>query len=159
MNPTKKIITALSLLAILTGCGSKYIYKEAVTIAESGWSYQDTVCFHFTINDTSAHYDFWLDIDYDASYAYQNIYTQFHTTYPDGTTKDQTLSLELADKNGLWNGTCRGDRCSIHIPLQTNAFFNQAGAYTICLEQYMRDSPIAGIHKIQLAIAPAAAIQ
>lgn len=153
MNAIKELITAASILLALASCGPGNIYEKAVELPQEGWSYQDTVCFHFAIKDTSAHYDFWLDIDHDATYAFQNVYTQFHTTYPDGTKKDQTLSLELADKNGLWNGTCHGDRCTIHIPLQSNAYFNQSGSYTICLEQYMRESPITGIRKIQLAIA------
>jgi gliding motility-associated lipoprotein GldH len=154
MKAFKLTLTVLSLLITLISCGPDYVYKEKQEISQEGWAYADSVCFHFDIQDTLTHYNLWLDVDHDASYAYQNIYVQFHTQFPDGKRQDQTLSLELADQNGLWNGECRSNRCSIHIPLQSNAYFNQTGTYSICLEQYMRISPLPGILGFQLAIEP-----
>ena len=140
------------LFILLLGCGPAYTFQENIEIPQEGWTYPDTLCFHFEIQDTLMHYNLWLDIQHETSYPFQNIYTQFHTRYPDGSGKDQVLSIELADQSGQWNGTCRGNRCTLHIPLQNNAYFNQKGSYAICIEQYMRECPLPGIHSIQLAI-------
>ena len=109
--------------------------------------------FDFTVEDTLRKYDLMLDVAHSGDYGFQNLYVQFHTTYPSGEKKSQTVSLELANKSGIWNGECGGNECTVEIPLQVNASFKELGIHNISIEQYMRKNPLTGIKKMTLKIA------
>lgn len=143
----------LAFLSILaSACGPDYLYEKSFPVSEEGWAYADTVDFSFAIDDTSAVYNLYLEIDHSPDYAYQNLYARIHTRFPSGERKSQVISLELADKTGAWQGDCGKNTCAFLAPIQRNAFFKEAGAYVITLEQYMRETPIAGITAIGFKI-------
>ena len=75
-----------------------------------------------------------------------------HTKFPDGKKLDQQLSLELANKQGIWNEECNSGKCDAMIALQEGAFFNLPGKYTLTIEQFMRYEPVLGVEKIGLLI-------
>lgn len=139
---------------IYAGCNDDTIFQKKIEIRKEGWSYDDRLIFDFTIEDTLKKYNLLLDVEHNGDYGFQNLYVRFHTTYPSGETKTQTVSLELADKRGLWNGKCRGNTCTVEIPLQVNATFKEKGTYRIAIEQYMRKNPLPGIKGMVLKITP-----
>ncbi|MCB0650739.1 MAG: gliding motility lipoprotein GldH [Saprospiraceae bacterium] len=138
----------LTIPLIFFACGSDYAYQKEYTIPEEGWTYQDTLDFTFDIEDTTSIYNLYLKIEHDKDYAFQNLYTKVHTKFPGGERIAETLSLELADKAGGWQGNCSKKSYQLSIPIQKNAFFNATGAYKITLEQFMRTDPVKGLHKI-----------
>lgn len=133
---------------LLSACGPDYLYDETYDLEEQGWTYADTLNFQFTIDDTLALYNLYLQVEHSTDYSYQNLYTRIHTQFPSGERITQVLSLELADKAGAWQGDCRGEKCLFLAPIQPNAFFNKPGTYVITLEQYMRQSPVMGLKSI-----------
>lgn len=134
--------------ALLTACGPDYIYEKQYPLEEEGWAYADTLDFTFSIDDTLTLYNLYLEVTHTTDYAYQNLYTRIYTRFPSGERKGQTVSLELADRTGAWQGDCRGQTCRFLAPIQMNAFFNEPGAYVFTLEQYMRESPVAGLQTV-----------
>lgn len=139
-------------LTFFTACGSEYVFEKEYPIANQAWAYADTLDFQFDIVDTTIVYNIFLEVEHSTSYSKQNLYTQIYTKFPTGERLKEQLSLELANKMGKWNGNCSSDWCTVRIPIQEGAFFNQAGNYTITVEQFMRVNPIEGIKSVGLLL-------
>lgn len=154
--PRLPLLTAVGMLVcwVAVGCGESYLYKKAVIIEGATWHYEDTVRFDFDIADTTLLYSIGLEVVHAQDFPFQNMYVQFHTRYPSGEVKKQLVSLELAAKGAFWLGDCSGSWCSLTIPIQEKAFFNERGQYTLLLEQYLRQSPVKGVKEFALRIKP-----
>lgn len=142
------------LLSLIAGCSPDYLYKETKAIENYSWSYEKPVKFQYTITDTMQIVNMLLELEHAASFSSQNLYVKIKTRFPSGGEQEQVVSLELADKAGQWQGDCSGEWCKVSIPLQTDIFFNNSGTYHLTIEQYMRQSPIAGIKSFTLTIEP-----
>jgi gliding motility-associated lipoprotein GldH len=138
----------LILLSISFSCGKNYQYQKEYELEGEKWTYADSLEFAFDIQDTTKIYNLYLELDHSTSYAFQNLYTYIHTTFPSGERLDEKLSLEMANRAGVWLGKCSQDYCTLTIPIQENAYFNQQGSHTIMLEQYMRQDSLPGIKRI-----------
>jgi len=141
----------LSLVFISVACGPDYAYQQTYEIEGDAWSYADSLTFEFEVPDTNTIYDLYLEIKHAADYSNQNLYVRIHTNFPAGQQLTEQVSLELSDK-GRWEGTCRGDWCTVRIPIQSGAYFNQTGAHRFVLEQYMRRNPVEGIRSLGMFI-------
>lgn len=149
----RKPIALVFCLAILaSACGPRYLLKETRKLSGETWSYGDSLSFQAAIRDTAQLYDISLVVKHRTSYNFQNLYLRIHTEFPDGKKLTQVLSLELANKAGKWQGACSGDHCTLEVPIQINAFFNQTGVHTFTLEQYMRADDLAGISALGIRI-------
>lgn len=137
-----------SAILFLSSCGPGYDYEKQYDFEDGNWAYEDTLGFTFTIQDTLSIYNLFLELEHSTGYNYQNLYTQIHTRFPSGKRLTELLSLELADKAGVWLGDCNSEYCTLTIPIQEGAYFNQAGEYTITVEQYMRVDPVEGVRSI-----------
>jgi gliding motility-associated lipoprotein GldH len=147
------LYSMLAVCGFLTSCGKeKVIFEKDYTIKNDAWTYADTLSFAFDITDTMALYDIVLTVEHTPQYSMQNIYTNIYTKFPKGERIKQTLSIDLADNTGTWQGKCSGSSCDFNIKIQENAFFNILGAHVITLEQFMRVESLAGIKNIGLKI-------
>jgi gliding motility-associated lipoprotein GldH len=133
---------------LLYSCGSGSFYEKTYSLDSGNWTYADSLDFSFQIADTTGIYNLWLEVEHSTAYPYQNLYTKIHTLFPSGQQLHEPLSLELADKVGRWYGDCNSRSCTLRIPIQQGAFFDQAGDYKITLEQFMRQDPISGVQRI-----------
>ncbi len=148
----QKLLASAVLILALSACGGGFLYKKTIDIPGEAWAYEDTLRFDFDIADTTKLYALFLDVTHSGNYAYQNLYVQFLTTFPSGKTEAKIVSLELAAPTGIWNGRCRGNECTVEIPLQAKTHFQGTGKHILALEQYMRQSPIEGIKSMTLKI-------
>lgn len=150
---TLKIIFAAFILAFtVVSCSDNYLYEKHQAIANATWEYSDTLDFDFEIVDTNRIYNLYLDVAHSPAYGYQNMYVQIYTKFPSGERIKEQISLEMANKAGVWNGDCNAKVCQLQIPLQEGAFFNEPGSYLVTIEQFMRESPLAGVQKIGFII-------
>lgn len=150
------LTTRLSFLLLpalgLSACGPNFVYENERTFEDGRWTHQDSLVNTFTITDTSRLYNLHLFLEHGSDFPSQNTYVRVHTTFPDGERFTRQISLELADKAGNWLGDCSRERCSLDIPLQQGAFFNQAGDYQLTIEQYSRKNPLPAIHRVGFAL-------
>jgi len=146
------LLIFFSLSFLLFSCGENYVFEKKNSIPEDVWTYSDSLIFKFSIADTNKIYDLYLDISHHPSYAYQNLYTRINTVFPGGRRLRTELSLELANKGGVWHGDCSSESCRLSIPIQQKAYFNQMGDHKIVLEQYMRKDSILGIQEFTLKL-------
>lgn len=147
------LLIATFLFLIIISCGPKYAFNETYDINNNQWAYSDSLRFEFAIKDTTAIYNLLLDVKHTTDYSFQNLYTNIHTQFPDGSRLSKPVSLELADKAGIWQGDCNAKTCTLEIPIQEGAYFNQIGKYVITVEQFMRDSVINGVQSITMKVA------
>lgn len=151
----RDIIALIIVLLVVIACGKKPFYEQSQSISESGWEYGNRIDFSFDIDNTDSKYDLLLDVRHDLEYTYENTYVRIHTTFPNGETITDQVSLQLADEYDQWEGTCKGDKCTVTIVLQSNVKFKEKGAYKIEIEQYNRENPLPGIEKMTLKIVDA----
>lgn len=148
--------SAVPLFCFLFGClacQNNFIYDEAIRPTADFWPYDQALTFDFTVQDTSRRYEFLLDIRHSRDYPYQNLYTQITTVFPDEMIQQDVVSLELANKLGLWEGNCRGKDCELTIALQERARFDTPGDYQLRFEQYTRQDSLPGVKELRLRIA------
>ena len=149
----KKILFALCLTSLfLISCGKNFIYEKSFPIKNGEWAYVDTLDFNFEIQDTSKIYNLYLNIEHSTDYGFQNLYINIYTQFPTGERIKELVSVELAAKGGIWFGECDSEKCRLEVPIQQNAFFNQAGNYAVTVEQYMRKNPLSGVGEIAFKI-------
>lgn len=144
--------TLLLIVSLVTSCGPNFIYEKDYEIANQAWTYSDTLDFEIDIVDTTAIYNLYLDLEHSTDYAFQNIYLQVYTQYPNGKRTKDLLPIDIADKSGKWYGKCNSETCQLRVNLQEGAFFNAAGTYVITLEQYMRKESLSGLNSMALRI-------
>ena len=142
------VLFFLAAFFFLASCSPGYDYEKQYELTGGYWAQDDTLDFAFSIEDTLAIYNLYLEVEHSASYGYQNLYTKIYTQFPSGERIEELLSLELADKAGVWLGNCNSESCVLKIPIQEGAYFNQAGEYAVTVKQYMRVNPVEGIRSI-----------
>lgn len=147
-------VFCLSLLVLLciVACGDNFVFQQKKIIPNQQWNYQDSLNFDVAIQDTTSIYNLYIDIEHSVEYPKQNLYLQIHTLFPKGERTKQAISFDLADKIGQWKGDCSNEWCTKRVFLQENAYFNQAGAYTFTIEQYMRTNPLKDIKSISFSL-------
>jgi len=155
-NSLKKNIASLllpiSIFILLTGCGKSYFFSETTSIPENTWTYSNIPEYEINIEDINAKYNLLLDITHDAYYPYQNIYIKFHATDPTKRETTTQVSVDLANKGGVWFGDCGDEWCHLEGFLQKNLQFSEAGKYLFKIEQYMRIENLKGIQSIGLKV-------
>lgn len=142
-------------LFLFTACGPDYLFQETREIPNGQWTYADTLDYALAIEDTTEVYSLFLELGHTTSYGFQNLYVRIHTRFPDGQRPAKVVSLELADKAGIWAGDCSNQRCTVRIPLQENAYFNQPGEYLFTIEQFMRQDSLPGVERVAFLVQEA----
>jgi len=142
----------LIILFFLTACGEKTFYSVDFQEENGSWAFADSKEVQFSIEDTTRAYDLVLDLEHGIEYKYQNIYFKVNTQFPDKTSQDQILPVDLADRFGTWYGKCTSKTCSVRIFLQQKTYFNQIGDYQISFEQYSREDPLEYVHALGFKI-------
>jgi gliding motility-associated lipoprotein GldH len=147
--------TFFAMILALAACGPNYLFEEEKTIPNGQWAYRDTLDFKFSVPDTTALYNLYVNFVYADSFPNQNIYVNFYTRFPEGKRLSKPLSFDFFDPIGNPSGKCSGGECRTQIAIQQNAFFEKAGEYTITLEQFGRRDPLPGIKKVGLSVEKA----
>ncbi|PSR08792.1 MAG: hypothetical protein DA408_02930 [Bacteroidetes bacterium] len=146
------LLSACLLALTLWSCGPNYVYEQELALPDTGWTYPDSLVATFNITDTTTIYNLHLRLAHQTDFPYANFYVRIHTRFPDGQRLTEQLSLELAGKGGVWLGDCSAEQCTLDIPIQEGAFFNQTGTYQVVIEQFSRSNPLPGIGKVTFSL-------
>jgi gliding motility-associated lipoprotein GldH len=136
----------------LVGCSGNVILDKKLQIKNSEWTYRDTLVYNFTVEDTSKSVDFLLDVNYNADFGYENLYTEVTTIFPNGDNTKETLSFELRSTDALSQTKCNGGNCTVPIVMLENANFSQKGSHTIKINQFSRVDTLIGVESLRLSI-------
>jgi len=151
MNQLVKFI-AFSTILFLVSCGPDYILDHDYEIKDAKWAYADQLNYEIEIPDALKIYNLYIEIEHATDFPKQNMYVMIHTQFPSGKRISEQVSLEMANKLGVWYGNCNADWCTLSIPIQQGAYFDIPGTYTFTIEQYMRLEPLPGVKRIGFKI-------
>ncbi len=144
-----KYLLPFILMITLSSCNVDLVFSEKVEILDSSWTYDNPISYTFDISDTIQTYDIVLKIEHDVEFSNQNFYTQFTTTYPNGTEIQDVVSMELSSKYGQWLGDCNSENCDIDILLKGRTRFRQLGNHTISIAQHTRNAVLDGVRSLE----------
>lgn len=140
-----RLVYFIGFVVLFSSCGPNYVHESRVEASPAGWMYQDSLIAQFTIEDSLTIYNLHLQLEHNEDFPFQNCYVKVHTQFPDGQRLSELVSLELAEKRGVWLGDCGSQSCELNIPIQEGAYFNQVGDYQLTIEQFSRRDPLPGI--------------
>ena len=136
---------------MLTSCSDREVYSRTHTL-DDVWTYADSLVFDYNIQDTLMPYNVVLTIRHSDEYAFENLYIQASTLFPDGRLVSSPVSLELANEQGQWIGKCSGHICKAEIEMASRAYFQVPGDYRLVLKQFSRMESLEGVLSVQLKI-------
>lgn len=143
------VLVVLSFLIV--SCGPTPLFEQSFAFEEAVWSYNDPKTMSFTAPDTVKQYDLILDVIHDEAYAYENLYIQLQTIFPDGSDITDKVSIPFLGDDGFWVGK-GSEQKRIRVYLQQALKFREAGEHSIVLNQFSRDEELEHIHALSLAI-------
>jgi gliding motility-associated lipoprotein GldH len=135
----KKPLFILAFVALLAaGCNEDILVDEYHSIPETGWKYQDIMTDTFEVTKPNHYHTIFANLRINGDYPYANIHLKLKVTYPDSTTKEYKVPIELAEKTGKWLGTGLGDVITFSTPIFHRKFLEQKGKYQVTIAQDMR---------------------
>lgn len=153
-----KIFTLLGVAIVLTalgGCGLGNLRDQNFDIDPRGWQQDSLVVFNFEIPDSTAAYNFYYTIRYNANYPYYNLFVSYNML--DST--EALISGQLQDLN-LFNpktgeplGSGLGSVYSRKFLALENYRFVNTGQYTFTLKHYMRTDTLQGVVSVGVSLA------
>ena len=142
----------LAVALIFTACDSNVFYDQQRAVDEHGWSLDESVDFDVEVPDTNRIYNFLVEVRNSIAYPYSNTFLFIRTTFPDGSTSQDTLEFPLADASGRWLGRRTGRYVDTRYYFRRNARFPMEGTYRFTFAHGMRDSAITGLKDVGLRI-------
>ncbi len=140
------------LFFLLLGCDDTVLSEQNVRMEQVEWNYLENPSFEVVVTDTNATYATFVNIRFEASYNYSNLFFMFKIEMPDGTRRQERIECELFDDHGLPLGKGLGDLFFIRYKIPRITKFRQLGTYHIILEQNMRVDHLKGIHDLGIRV-------
>ena len=104
------------------------------------------------VTDTTALYNFYIDIRHTGKYRYSNLYLFMQTQFPNGTYTRDTLEITLATPEGKWLGKGWGGIKEDHVPVRSKFRFPAAGKYEFMIWQGMRTDTLRAVRSVGIDI-------
>lgn len=130
------------LLFVLFSCDN-IVYENYNSFEEKSWNSDSVLTFNYNISDTISLYEMSILVRHTVDYEYQNLFL-----FLSGYLKD-TIELELADKNGKWNGSGVSNIREFEYVFLKNKGHLTKGHYSINIEQAMRFGDKEKIHNLE----------
>lgn len=139
-------------LVVFQSCGPTPVFSELQEVSSEGWTTMQPLTFDFSVDDVESKYELQLVIAHQTSYRYQNIYFNIITSFPDRPSKEEELSVDLAEKSGKWLGDCSTRECDTKVYLLENFKFPATGNYSFEISQYTRNENLKGVNSLELRL-------
>lgn len=149
------VLSLLTVLLTLTACDPDRVFEQNIDFKDYSWDVQQKPSFTFQIQDTVARYNLFFNVRNASAYGYYNLYLKQTLIGPAGPVGRPRLhELILMDpKTGEPRGSGTGDIFDHQLLALPRMKFRQAGAYTLTLEQYMRQEQLPGLMAVGLRVA------
>jgi gliding motility-associated lipoprotein GldH len=139
------------LLFFLTACSSDEIFSEFYSFSDSQWSRNEKARFEIEVDNSTVHYDVWLEIRNNNNYLFRNLWLFVDIETPDGQQRTDTVNVELADVYGKWHG--RGiSHHSYSFLFESAIKYPVPGIYVYSIRQGMRTELLEGISDVGLTV-------
>ena len=154
-RPLLGLLLLSLLLPGLTACDPNRVFEQNIDFANYSWDVQQKPSFTFQIADTTARYDLYFNVRNASGYGFYNLYLKHTLTGPAGPVGTPRLhELILLDpKTGEPRGAGTGDIFDHQVRALRGVKFARPGAYTLSMEQYMRQDQLPGLMAVGLRVA------
>lgn len=115
---------------------SEYVFNQHQALG-SAWSYQDSLKFTFSPQDSIQKYNVFISLRNSLEYEFQNLFLISTISFPNGKVVIDTLEYPMANKDGSFMGTGTS-LIENKLWLKENVTFNEQGEYTFQLRHAMR---------------------
>lgn len=131
------------------------VFHEFNDIPARGWDKRNIQKFFPYIDSTNVCYDIFVELNYNNSYGYRNLYLFITAENTDRKViARDTLNCMMADEFGKWTGNGWGSSFQQTFLYKRRIMFDAPGTYTISVSQGMREDIIRGVERIGLRISP-----
>jgi gliding motility-associated lipoprotein GldH len=148
----RAILPAILALIFFSACNDNIVFEENHSVNSRGWHINDTLIFNYTVKDTTALYDLYINVRNNTEFPYSNFYVFFETQFPDGRVFRDTVEMMLADRFGNWTGRGFGNIKSNSFHFRRDVWFPLEGGYTFAVQHAMREEAIKGISDMGIRI-------
>jgi gliding motility-associated lipoprotein GldH len=141
MNKGRMLIICIAsgLVALVTSsCQSPQVYEKYAKIPDYIWTYNHVVPFEFSIADTNARYNIYLNIRIAGTYPYSNIWISGTRQDANGTLSKKRYEFILAYPDGKWTGSGLGDIIDNRFLMEEGIKFSLIGDYRYSFHHDMR---------------------
>ena len=139
--------TNLLLFLIITFLSCNYEKKEFYSFVDDNWILENKVRFNINVVDSNSQFIQNICLRHTTSYKYQNLIFFLHHEFNNLIHTD-TLELYLAEDNGRWLGTGKGDIKEFSIKIQQPEIY-KFGNHSFIMELAMRDNTNNSIKKLE----------
>lgn len=146
-----RFLLLAALICALAACDRAQIYEDNIAIPDCHWYTENKLSFSVQITDTTELTNLLLALRNTDDYPYQDLWIFMKTTFPNDSSVQDTLHIELADHQGKWLGSGISQFQNL-VFLKENYRFEQVGNYVFSLEQAMRVNPIKGISTVGIRL-------
>ena len=138
-----KLHCFLIVLVLFSSCLKKSKNVNFINIENDIWSVSDSLFFNFKDLDSEKKYYAQLTVKHKTDYYYQNL-----ILFLQANNQIDTLNLQLAKKNGTWNGKGAGDTRFYSKTLK-NLNFDKKDSICIVINHAMRSANTNQIREIR----------
>jgi gliding motility-associated lipoprotein GldH len=146
------LFLTLFCFVILSSCSDTHIYHKYKKIPDYIWNYKLEVPFEFTIKDTIAYYNIYLNIRNAGIYPYSNIWIIASRQDASGVLTRNRYEFILANPDGTWTGSGLGDIIDNRFLIEEHIRFEQIGDYKYTFRHDMRIDNLPSIMDVGLEV-------
>ena len=148
-------ILAFTCITFMTACGPDAVFAGSKAIdSGAGWASEDAAEFDWQVLDTLARHDFFIDLRHNQDFPFTNLYLFVDFTFPNGLSRRDTISCELADERGQWFGSGFGNLIEHRIGFRQGTGFPLQGDYAVKIAHGMRMDPLPGMLDVGFRLEP-----
>ncbi|PNQ75436.1 gliding motility lipoprotein GldH [Hanstruepera neustonica] len=143
------IIFVVLCLLVVFSCDSNRVYDVYKSLPNE-WHKDSVVSFKINPPDTINPYNLFVNLRNNNDYQFSNLYLIVEMNFPHGRTIKDTLQYKMAEPNGELLGTGFTDVKENKLWYKEGVVFNEAGQYTIKIQQAMRENgKVDGMDNLQ----------
>ncbi|MCC8153238.1 MAG: gliding motility lipoprotein GldH [Tannerellaceae bacterium] len=145
----KKILVFYFICLCSFSCDDQLVYNQFHQIDRGLW--ENEIVFSVEVEDISRPYNLTIEIRNSNLYPFQDLWIACLEERPDSSSRQDTLSLRLADPYGRWLGSGIS-LFETEYSLHRGYYFPQAGTYTHSFYHLMEKFPLPGIQEVGLRL-------
>ena len=142
-------IPTIIFCLLFIGCDSQGIFDKYTEI-EGKWHQDSSQVYSFDLPDASIPHKMFLNISYDRTYPYYNLYVSFRLLDDSGDVMQERLEeLIFFDPKTVYpQGNGSGEQYELQHPLAEQFVFPKKGTYKVEFSQFMRVEELPAIRRI-----------
>jgi len=141
---------AIATILLITACNHVYKASDKNTFANYMWKQGDQVVFKPKIEDISKSYSVTFSLRHHYGVQFESIAIAITTTSPSGKRSTDYHVVPIRKNDGKYVAKCAGDLCDLETVILKNLKFEEAGIYTVTIDQ--NEGHIPGIMEVGLII-------